>query len=370
MRNVYGYMLTLTLFGESHGPAVSAVLDGLPAGIPVDEGLIARKLAQRRPQDGISTARREPDEYTVESGVYRGYTTGSPLCIRIPNRDVRSEDYDALAGAVRPGHADYPAACRFRGFEDARGGGHFSGRLTAAVTAAGAVVLGALEARGIRVATRLARCAGCADDRSFDFSHIDADIDALESADFPTLSPEAGRLMREAILAAKSDGDSVGGVLETVVTGLPAGLGEPWFGSVEGMLSNGLFSIPAVKGVEFGDGFALADTRGSKSNDAYRVRDGQIVTATNRMGGIGGGLTNGMPLVFRCAVKPTPSISHEQDSVDLRTGQDIRLSVPGRHDPCIAPRARAVVDAVTALTLADLYVMRYGTDALAGGNQS
>lgn len=369
MRNVYGHLLTLTLFGESHGVSVGAVLDGIAPGIPVDETLIRAKLTQRRPQSGISSARVEADEYTIESGVWGGYTTGAPLCIRISNRDVRSGDYDALQGAVRPGHCDYPAACRFGGFEDARGGGHFSGRLTAAIVAAGAIVSGALLSKGVRIATHLSGCAGVSD-RAFDFEHLDADMDALDASLFPVLDETAGGAMRAAILDAKTDGDSVGGVLETIVTGLPAGLGEPWFGSVEGMLSNGLFSIPAVKGVEFGDGFALADRRGSQTNDAYRMRDGRVVTETNHMGGIGGGITNGMPLVFRCAVKPTPSISREQDSVNLSQGQNIRLSIPGRHDPCIAPRVRAVVDAVTALTLADLYVMRYGTDALANGNKS
>ena len=366
MKNGYGNALTLTLFGESHGPSVGAVLDGIAPGIPVDEALIRHKLAQRRPQGAQSTARHEADEYIIESGVYRGHTTGTPLCIRIPNTDAHSQDYDALADKPRPGHCDYPALCKYHGWEDARGGGHFSGRVTAAVVAAGAVVTGALARRGIRIATHLSRCAGVCD-RAFDADALSADMDKLDAALFPVLDDAAGERMIGAILAAKADGDSVGGVLETVVTGLPAGLGEPWFDTVEGVLSHGLFSVPAVKGVEFGDGFALADGRGSRTNDAYRMADGHVITLSNHCGGVCGGLTDGMPLVFRCAVKPTPSIGREQETVDLIRGENARLTVPGRHDPCVAHRARAVVDAVTALALADLLSVRYGTDWLAGG---
>ena len=366
MRNVYGNVLTLTLFGESHGPSVGAVLDGLAPGIPVDETLIRRKLTQRRPQGAQSTARVEADEYVIESGVYRGFTTGSPLCIRIPNTDAHSRDYDALAGKARPGHCDYPAFCRYRGFEDARGGGHFSGRVTAALVAAGAVVTGALTRKGIRIATHLSRCAGV-NDRAFDYNDLSADMDRLDEVLFPALDESAGARMIGAILAAKADGDSVGGVLETVVTGLPAGIGEPWFDTVEGALSRGLFSVPAVKGVEFGDGFALADGRGSLTNDAYRAENGVISTVTNHCGGVCGGLTTGMPLVFRCAVKPTPSIGKEQETVDFLHGDNVKLTIPGRHDPCVAHRARAVVDAVTALTIADLLTVRYGADRLSGG---
>lgn len=365
MKNVYGNMLTLTLFGESHGSAIGAVLDGLAPGIPVDEGEIARALSRRRPQGGIATARREPDEFVIESGVYNGHTTGSPLCILIPNTAQHSGDYSDIVGRARPGHCDYPANCKYHGFEDPRGGGHFSGRLTAALVAAGAIVRAALGSHGIHIGTHLYRCAGV-DDRPIDEVRLDEELALLAESSFPALSREAEERMRERILAAAADGDSVGGIAETVVTGLEAGLGEPWFDTVESLLAHGLFSIPAVKGVEFGDGFALADMRGSEANDPYHIdNEGKITTATNHAGGIGGGITNGMPLRFRCAIKPTPSIIHRQSTVDFKRGENVEISIKGRHDPCIAPRACPVIDAVVALTLADIMVMRGGTDALA-----
>lgn len=363
MKNVYGSMLTLTLFGESHGSAVGAVLDGLTPGIPVDEAEISHALSRRRPQDATATARREPDEFVIESGVYNGHTTGTPLCILIPNVAQHSGDYSAIAGRARPGHCDYPAHIKYHGFEDARGGGHFSGRLTAALVAAGAIVASALRRQGILIGTHISRCAGV-DDRSFDALHPEDELAVLHEAAHPVLSGAAWERMREAILAAGAEGDSVGGIAETVVTGLEAGLGEPWFDTVESLLSHGLFSIPAVKGVEFGDGFALADLHGSVANDPYYINEGNILTSTNRSGGIGGGITNGMPLVFRCAIKPTPSISRPQHTVDMVRGENIELSIAGRHDPCIVPRACPVIDAVTALTVADLLLMRGGADAL------
>lgn len=363
MKNVYGNMLTLTLFGESHGSGIGAVLDGLTPGICVDTDRIARELTRRRPQDATATARREADPFVIESGVYNGYTTGTPLCIRIPNSDMHSTDYAALLGKARPGHSDYPAACKYNGFADPRGGGHFSGRITAALVAAGAIVEAALEKKGIYIGTHLSRCAGISD-RAFDRTAPADDIAALHDAAFPTLSAEAGESMREEILRVREAGDSVGGVAETMVYGLPAGLGEPWFDTVEGMLSHGLFSIPAVKGVEFGDGFALAEMRGSLANDPYRMQNGEVKTDGNRQGGIGGGITNGMPLVLRSAIKPTPSIALPQESVDYRNGENVILRIGGRHDPCVAPRACPVIDAVCALTVADLMLMRFGNGAL------
>lgn len=363
MKNVYGKALTLTLFGESHGAAIGAVLDGLAPGIAVDEAVIARALARRRPSDSTATARREPDNFTVESGVFGGFTTGTPLCILIPNTAQHSGDYSDVAGRARPGHCDYPAHCKYRGFEDYRGGGHFSGRLTAAIVAAGAIVGEALRRKNICIATHLSECAGVRD-REFDHADMQNELERLAAAEHPVLSAEAWERMKAEILRAAAEGDSVGGVAETVVTGLGPGLGEPWFDTVEGMLAHGLFSVPAVKGVEFGDGFALSGMRASESNDSYRIENGRIFTLTNHMGGIGGGITNGMPLVFRCAIKPTPSISKDQDTVDFVRGENVSLSVRGRHDPCIAPRACPVIDAVTALTLADIMVMHGGADAL------
>lgn len=355
MNNSFGTHITLTLFGESHGPEIGCVVDGLRPGLRVDEDEIAHLLALRRPAGLISTARVEPDPFRVVSGVWQGRTTGTPLCILIPNREAKSEDYGNLMNTPRPGHADYTGFVKYRGFADPRGGGHFSGRLTAPLVAAGAVFLAALRERGIALGTHIARCAGVADRP---FETLTDDLKALERVDFPALDPGRGEAMRSAILAAAQDGDSVGGVLETAVTGLPAGLGAPWFDTVEGLLSHALFSIPAVKAVEFGDGFALAELRGSQSNDPFFMEAGRVVTETNHNGGVNGGITNGMPLIFRTAIKPTPSIAIPQRTVDLSAHINTEITVQGRHDPCIVPRARVVQDSITALVLLDLLEMR------------
>ncbi|MBR5524367.1 MAG: chorismate synthase [Clostridia bacterium] len=362
MKNTFGNSLSITLYGESHGPSVGIVIDGLAPGLPVDEAYIERCLSRRRPVGAISTARREADSYVIESGVYNGYTTGTPVCIRIPNEDARSKDYLSEDYKARPGHADYTARCKYHGYEDIRGGGHFSGRITAALVAAGGILLPALERKGIRIATHIRRLAGV-DDRSFD--NFATDMVYLQTAPFPVLDGTVADTMQQKIVAAKADGDSVGGILETAVTGLPVGVGEPWFDTVEGILSHALFSIPAIKGVEFGDGFALADMTGSQANDSLRVsEEGKVVTTTNHNGGINGGITNGMPLLFRCAVKPTPTISRQQDTISLVSGTNTQLQAGGRHDPCIVHRAAVVVECVTALALCDLLTGRYGTDWL------
>lgn len=361
MKNTYGTSVCVTLFGESHGAKIGAVIDGLAPGIPVDEGLIARQLELRRPAGSISTARREQDPFEIVSGVFEGKTTGTPLTILIPNADTRSGDY--RRGTLRPGHADYTARVKYHGFEDYRGGGHFSGRITAALTAAGAVAVGALAGRGIRIGTHILRCAGI---RDADFSGTDEEMDRLNAAAFAVLDAEKGAEMRAAIEKAAREGDSVGGVLETAVTGLPAGVGEPWFDTLESLLAHGLFAIPGVKGVEFGEGFALADMRGSEANDALVLRDGRVVTRTNHNGGINGGISNGMPLRFRCAVKPTPSIALPQDSVNAEGTREEKLALTGRHDPAIVHRARVVADSVTALVLCDALALRFGTDWLRG----
>ena len=360
MKNTFGQSVSVTLFGESHGAYIGATLDGLAPGIPVDTDAIRHMLDLRRPTDRLSTARREADEFQLVSGVCNGFTTGSPLTVLIPNADTRSHDYAEMQTQMRPAHADYPAQCKYHGFQDTRGGGHFSGRITAALVAAGAVCRTALAAKNIQIGTHIARCAGIADRT---FRNLSDDIAFLADAAFPVLDAAAGEAMRAAILSAKSDGDSVGGVLETAVTGLPAGVGEPWFDTVESLLSHMLFSVPAVKGVEFGDGFALAERRGSEVNDPLRMENGQVVTASNH----GGGITNGMPLVFRCAVKPTPSIALPQQTVDIEKAENVTLQIRGRHDPAIVHRARTVVDAVTAIVLCDLLAMRFGTDYLAEG---
>lgn len=361
MKNSIGTSVILTLAGESHGSDICAILDGMAPGLRVDEAFIARQLERRRPSAVTDTARREADAYRIVSGVKDGMTTGAPICILIPNADIRSADYDALQELARPSHADWAASAKYGGFEDRRGGGHFSGRITVGIVAAGAIALSALKAKGIAVGTHILRCGG-AEDRAF--GDIAADIETLNSAAFPVLDEAAGKAMCEAIAAARAEGDSVGGVLQTAVVGFPAGVGEPWFGSVEGVLANAIFSLGGVKGVEFGDGFAIAGMKGSEANDGFCSRDGRIQTKTNHSGGINGGISNGMPILFQTAVKPTPSIALPQQSVNLRTGEIQPLEIKGRHDPAIVRRICPVVDALTALVLCDLLALRFGTDYL------
>ncbi len=358
MKNTFGNAVTLTLFGESHGEGIGCVLDGLTPGMEVDLDVIRRALDQRRPAGAISTGRREPDEFRIVSGVFDGRATGTPLCILIPNVAQRSSDY-AKQTAYRPGHADFTARMKYHGFQDPRGGGHFSGRITAPLVAAGAILRAALEKKGIVIGTHIASIHSVED---APFTGSDGEMKNLKEAAFPTLSPQAGEKMQEEILRAKEQGDSVGGILETVVKGMPAGVGEPWFDTLEGMLSHALFSVPAVKGVEFGAGFGFAKLYGSQANDAFINEGGVIRTRTNQNGGINGGITNGMPLVFRTVIKPTPTISAEQDTVDGETGEAVRLSSGGRHDPCIVHRARIVQESVTALVLFDALSARFGTD--------
>ena len=357
MKNTFGQSVAVTLFGESHGECIGAVLDGLAPGLIVDEAFIRHQLSLRRPQGKISTSRVEADEFRIVSGVFEGKTTGTPLCILIPNTNTRSSDY--TRNVPRPGHADYAAECKYHGYQDHRGGGHFSGRITAALVAAGAIAISALRQNGILIGTHISRISDICDRN---FNSYESDIETLADLTFPVLDSAKADLMRACIEDAASEGDSVGGILETAITGLPAGIGEPWFDTVEGMLAHALFSIPAIKGVEFGTGFGMADLRGSESNDGLRMQNGRVVTTTNHNGGINGGITNGMPVIFRCAVKPTPSIFQEQESVDLTSGQDITLTLAGRHDPAIIHRARVVVDSVAALVLCDLLALRFGTD--------
>ena len=359
MKNTFGNALSITLFGESHGDTIGAVLDGIAPGIVIDHDYIREKLALRRPFGKISTSRREADHYTIVSGVFEGKTTGAPLTVLIPNETVRSNDY--TRNLPRPGHADYTAYQKYHGYEDYRGGGHFSGRLTAPLVLIGAILQKALEDKGIFIGTHIKRCAGIDDTP---FADLTSDIKALSQKPFAVLSDAVGDRMIAAIEAAASEGDSVGGILETAVIGLDAGLGEPWFDSVESLLSHALFSIGGVKGVEFGTGFAIADKKGSEANDALYLENGKVVTATNHAGGINGGITNGMPILFSTAIRPTPSIFKAQPTVDIKAAKQATLSLKGRHDPCIVHRVRAVIDAMTAFVLSDLLCVRYGTDYL------
>ncbi len=361
MKNTFGNSVSLTLFGESHGEYTGAVIDGLAPGITVDEKYIANRLSLRRPSGKTGTKRIEKDNFRIISGVFRGKTTGTPLCVIIPNENVKSEDYARESIIPRPGHADYTANCKYHGFEDYRGSGHFSGRLTAPLVAAGAIMQYALENKGIYIGTHIARCAKI-NDRPF--KNINEDIKTLGKKKFAVLDEAKSKKMQEAIILAAKDGDSVGGILETAVTGIPAGTGEPWFDTMESMLSHALFSIPAVKGVQFGNAFKNVDLPGSKYNDEFAVSAGSIITRTNHNGGINGGITNGMPVIFSCAVKPTPSIFKQQNSVDLTEMENTVIQTSGRHDPAVIHRARAVVDAVTALVICDMLALRYGTDFL------
>jgi chorismate synthase len=364
MKNTFGNAIGLTLFGESHGTEIGFVLDGLAPGLAVSEESIAAALFLRRPSGKISTPRQEKDAFRIVSGVYQEKTTGTPLCILIPNENKNSRDYKDLP--YRPGHADFTAQMRYRGFQDPRGGGHFSGRLTAPLVAAGAILLDALAKKGIFIGTHIKECAGVSDR---DFSSYPEDLASLRTLSFPVLEEDAAEEMNRRILEAKEDLDSVGGILETAVIGLPAGIGEPWFDSLESCLSHGIFSIPAVKGLEFGDGFDLARMRGSLANDAFSGEGGRVVTKTNHNGGLNGGITNGMPLLFRSAIKPTPTISLPQETFDPKTGENVTVSFGGRHDPCIVHRAGIVQTSVTALVIADALAVQYGTHWLNSGEK-
>lgn len=361
MKNTFGNSVAITLFGESHGEYIGAVIDGLAPGIHIDREYIANMLTLRRPEGKISTPRREKDEFRIVSGVVADTTTGTPITILIPNENVKIGDYSEMKTVARPSHADYTAECKYHGYQDSRGGGHFSGRITAALVAAGAICKYALEQKGIYIGTHVKRCAGISDRELGDLKN---DIAELSQKTFAVLDDASGDKMREAILSAASEGDSVGGVLETAIIGMPCGVGEPWFDSVESMLSHMMFSIPAVKGIEFGAGFAISDMRGSEANDPIRIENGTAVTLTNNNAGINGGITNGMPIIFRTAIKPTPTIFKEQNTIDFKSMTDAVLEPKGRHDPAIVHRARVVQDAAAAIVLCDALAMRFGTDYL------
>ncbi len=362
MKNTFGQSISLTLFGESHGSAIGAVLDGVTPGLNVDLAKIEEKLSRRRPQSSVDTARKENDKFEILSGVFEGKTTGTPICIVIPNENTHSSDY--TYGLARPSHADYTAFCKYHGYEDYRGGGHFSGRITAALVAACAILQDALEALGIRIGTHILQCGRV---QNAPFSDPVSELATLQSRLFPTLDASAEEAVCAEILQTKQDCDSVGGKTQTAIVGLPCGLGEPFFDSVESTLSHALFGIGGIKGIEFGAGFALCAMRASEANDPFVCENGTIKTKTNLAGGINGGITNGMPILFQCAVKPTPSIAKEQQTVDFQTMQNASLSVKGRHDPAIIRRICPVIDAMTALVVCDLLAQRYGTDVLKNG---
>ena len=351
MSSMYGENLRLSVFGQSHAPAIGMTLDGIPAGLPVDMAALQAFLARRSPgQNGFSTTRKEADTPEFLCGISDGFTCGAPVTAIIRNTNTRSGDYDNLRDCPRPGHADYTAQIKYGGYQDAAGGGHFSGRLTAPICIAGGLCIQWLAQKGIRVGAHIASIAGISD---MPFDMTDPQIDAV-GKEFPVLDTETGEAMGNAILEAKSAGDSVGGVIECAVTGLPAGLGDPMFDGVENRIAGIVFGIPAVKGLEFGLGFGLSAMRGSLSNDPFIMSNGEVRTATNNCGGILGGITDGMPLIFRAAVKPTPSIATCQRSVSLSQKAEQELIVKGRHDPCIVPRAVPVIEAAAAIAVMDM----------------
>ena len=356
MSSTYGEDLKLSIFGQSHAPAIGMTLDGIPAGERIDLDELQRFLDRRAPgRSEFATPRKEADRPEFLSGLVDDVTCGAPLAAIIRNTNTRSGDYQNLAVTPRPGHADYTASVKYGGAQDAAGGGHFSGRLTAPLCIAGGICLQLLRREGIEIVSRIAAIAGVED-----LGELTA---STAEKEFPVVDDERGAKMREAIAAAKAEGDSVGGVIEVAAFGLPVGLGDPMFGGMENRIAAIVFGIPAVKGVEFGEGFGAARLRGSENNDGFCVRDGKIGTLTNHCGGILGGITNGMPLRFRAAVKPTPSIFKPQRSVNLETMEETTLQIQGRHDPCIVPRAAPVMEAAAAIAIYDA-LLGYQTERM------
>ena len=359
MSSTYGENLKLSIFGQSHGPAIGMTLDGIPAGLSVDTDKLQAFLNRRAPgQNDWSTPRREEDRPEFLGGLLDGYTCGAPIAAVIYNKNTRSGDYSNLKDSPRPGHADYTAQIKYGGFQDAAGGGHFSGRLTAPLCIAGGLCKQWLEEIGIGIHARIHTLAGVSD------AEIDPVHPKIENigSDFPVIDPEAGARMREAIARAKENQDSVGGIIECIITNLPAGIGEPMFGGVESKIAGIVYGVPAVKAIEFGAGFSCAFYSGSDLNDAYTVENGNVKTLTNFSGGILGGITNGMPVIFRAAIKPTPSISRPQQSISLSNNTIQELTVKGRHDPCIVPRAVPVIEAAAAIAIYDLILGNTQTD--------
>lgn len=354
MSGTWGRNIKFSIFGESHGKAVGITIDGLKPGILLDLEAVRKEMGRRAPgKSALSTPRQEEDSFEILSGVFNGRTTGTPLCAMIRNSDQHSADYEKTRALMRPSHADYTGHVRYGGFNDYRGGGHFSGRLTAPLVFAGALCRQILEDRGIVIGSHI-RSIGRVEDTGFSLTDIDrSTLRSLREKQFPVLSEVAGEEMQKEILAARAAQDSVGGIIEAAVINLPAGIGDPFFDSVESTLAHILFSVPGVKGLEFGAGFGIAGMRGSEANDEFYVEEGKVRTLSNNNGGILGGITSGMPLVFRVAVKPTPSIGRPQRTVNIEKLENESIEIMGRHDPCIVTRAVPVIEAVTAMALLD-----------------
>lgn len=352
MSSTYGETIKLSIFGQSHGPAIGMTLDGIPAGLPVDTEALQVFLNRRAPGHAdFATARKEEDRPEFLSGIVNGYTCGAPIAAVIHNHNTRSGDYENLKDCPRPGHADYTAQIKYGGYQDAAGGGHFSGRLTAPLCIAGGLCKQWLESMGIQIGAHINLIAGI-EDQPKKMDWVNPDFSIIDK-DFPVVNKEAGKEMQEAIATAKAEGDSVGGIIECIVTGLPAGIGDPMFGGMESRIAQIIYGIPAVKGLDFGTGFTGSYMLGSQNNDAFTVIDGEVKTVTNHAGGILGGITNGMPLVFEVAIKPTPSILKTQQSISLSGMCEKELAIQGRHDPCIVPRAVPVIEATAAIAIYD-----------------
>lgn len=355
MSATWGRKVKMTIFGESHGPAIGLVVDGLPAGLEVDEAFLRSEMERRAPgRNKLGTARQEKDAFIIQSGVFEGHTSGTPLCALIPNSDQHSGDYKILQSKMRPGHADYAGRIKYQGFNDYRGGGHFSGRLTAPLVLMGALCKLALRAGKITVGAHIVNI-GAVQDALFDSLGVEAvRLEKLRQQVLPTLRPEVAAAMEKEIARVRAKGDSIGGSIECIIQGLPAGIGSPFFDSFESCLAHALFSVPAVKGLEFGKGFEFCNMQGSTANDAMHYEEGEVRMLTNNNGGLTGGITNGMPVLFRVGIKPTPSISLPQQTVDIEEKRDTTLVITGRHDPCIVQRAVPVIEGVAAWVTLDM----------------
>ena len=354
MKNNFGTNISMTIFGESHGPCIGITLDGLPAGFKINLERIKEDMEKRKAKGSISTQRHEDDEVEIVSGFFNGYTTGTALTILIQNKNTQSKDYSDIQYRLRPGHADFSAYEKYHGFQDYRGGGHFSGRLTAPIVAAGSICRQILETKNILIGSHIEQLYALHDAPfSNNIDELKKQIQTLNKKEFATLDEQVAQNMEQAILEAKNEQNSIGGILESAIINLPAGIGEPFFDSIESILAHLLFSIPAVKGVSFGAGFQMAAKKGSEANDAFIMND-TIQTKTNNNGGINGGISNGMPIIIHTCIKPTPSIYKTQETVDYKTKESQTLNIKGRHDPCILHRARIVVDSMIAFGILDL----------------
>ncbi len=367
MSNTIGKNIRISLFGESHGEAVGVMVDGLPSGIKIDFDFLNSMMDRRKAKGNISTGRKEEDEVRIISGLFEGYTSGFPLTILIENKNIRSKDYEAIKDFMRPSHADYTANEKYYGYQDYRGGGHFSGRLTAPLVAAGAICTQILNEQGIEIGSHIAACQKIRDDAFSSDPHVlQKQIQKMNQTYFACLNEEAKEKILAKIEEARSNGDSVGGIIESAIINLPVGLGDPTFDSLESLLAHALFSIGAVKGVEFGLGFEFADHTGSEVNDPIQIEENKVVTLSNHNGGINGGISNGMPVLLRCVIKPTPSIYRPQKTINIKTKENVEYKIEGRHDPAIFHRARVVIDSMIAITVLDALIERKGLLAFMG----